>query len=269
MKFYYSYNFVINSLASKAMLFPFLGLMSMLIVGKFFPAGSSRITKLHLFHVIAVPAYNAMAVLLINLFVFTLSPSAYATLFPPPFFDFFSQSLLFSTFVAFMILDLLAFLVHFFAHKFLWPFHKTHHAPKVLTWMVTEISHPLPYILKFIIVAWLLGRLGFPFQATMIASYIRTFYIYFTHIDCNIRYRYGLQYILVSPAMHRIHHSRDEHGKNYGFLFSTWDVLCGTYKEPDVTKTFPVGIHDDPYPESYWKQMWQPFAELRPQSKRN
>ena len=70
-----------------------------------------------------------------------------------------------------------------------------------------------------------------------------------------------LRYVIVTPDMHRVHHSinQEEHDRNYGFALSLWDRLFGTYSygsQTDIT----VGLEwQDTRPTKLRWSLWLPF----------
>lgn len=60
-----------------------------------------------------------------------------------------------------------------------------------------------------------------------------------------------LRWVIVTPNMHRIHHSRvpEEHNANYGTIFSWWDRLLGSYRLDVVQERIAIGLSDYPLPK--------------------
>lgn len=264
VKNYYSLAYALNLVASKAVLFPLLAVTSLALVGRIFAARSRADNRSHVTHNVAIVIYNVLCLGFVNLLVFLLPMRFYGALFFPQawvsIWGFTSSKLLLSL-IAFVILDFTSFAMHFLTHRFFWGFHKVHHRPTELGWLVTDISHPIPYAVKFLLQLVITAQLGLPMDCIVYAGYVRTFYTYFVHIDTGYEYRYGLQYLFVSPAMHKAHHVREGIGRNFGFCLSIWDVLCGTYADPRPLRHAALGINDASYPRSYWGEMAYPFRK--------
>jgi sterol desaturase/sphingolipid hydroxylase (fatty acid hydroxylase superfamily) len=70
-------------------------------------------------------------------------------------------------------------------------------------------------------------------------------------------------YIFVTAPVHFIHHSilLKEGNSNYGTIFSFWDIIFGTFTDPNKREKpiSEVGIENDPVPSSFFKQLVFPF----------
>ncbi|MBS0490521.1 MAG: sterol desaturase family protein [Proteobacteria bacterium] len=127
--------------------------------------------------------------------------------------------------------DLIGYWRHRLQHSpALWPAHAIHHSDRELSWFSLNRMHPVDR-LGTALDTVLLAALGFPAWALGLNGLARHYYGYLIHAD--VPWTFGkLDLILNSPAMHRWHHSRDVHGKNFATLFSLWDRLFGTYFAP-------------------------------------
>jgi sterol desaturase/sphingolipid hydroxylase (fatty acid hydroxylase superfamily) len=77
----------------------------------------------------------------------------------------------------------------------------------------------------------------------MLNGLARHYYGYFIHAD--LHWTFGkFDIVLNSPAMHRWHHSREIHDKNFATLFSIWDRAFGTYYAPGPCDG-PLGVDAD------------------------
>lgn len=142
--------------------------------------------------------------------------------------------------VALVVLDFAIWLQHLAAHKIgaLWAFHQVHHADRDIDVTTAIRFHPVEIGLSMLYkMAWVVV-LG-PAPAAVVAfEVILNACAMFNH--ANIALPAGLDRVLrlvmVTPDMHRVHHSviRREHHSNYGFNLSIWDRLFGTYvAEPE------------------------------------
>ncbi len=136
-----------------------------------------------------------------------------------------------------LLLDLVIYTQHLVFHKvpWLWRLHKVHHAD--LDYDVTTGSrfHPLEILLSLLIKFALIALLGAPVLAVILFEAVLNAMAMFNH--SNIRLPQwldkGLRKLVVTPDMHRVHHSRiyDEANRNFGFNLSVWDRWFGTYQE--------------------------------------
>jgi sterol desaturase/sphingolipid hydroxylase (fatty acid hydroxylase superfamily) len=183
--------------------------------------------------------------------------------------------------------DFWVFYFHRLEHKvwWLWEFHKTHHAAEAMVWgLTTRRNHPVNEILQtftitcipgivFGIFAWFwnadVNEVLFFGIGVYYAIKLTTFYhLYHSHI--HLRFPRWLEAVLVSPAMHQLHHSTDpkHYGKNISTLFSLWDQLFGTWSRSEPT---PVKIG---YPEeqeafsTLGGLYWTPFVNIWRELKR-
>jgi sterol desaturase/sphingolipid hydroxylase (fatty acid hydroxylase superfamily) len=147
----------------------------------------------------------------------------------------------------------------------MWPAHAVHHSDTEMTWLSLERFHPINRLTTFGIDASALLVLGLPPYAVVANSLIRHYYGYFIHAD--LPWTYGKwNILLVSPAMHRWHHSADEvaYDSNFATVFGLWDWAFGTHYVPGLCKG-PLGVTDDIEPT-----LWSQFSyALRPSTYRH
>ena len=105
--------------------------------------------------------------------------------------------------------------------------------------------------------------LGAPLEVITWLSLTTAFIGMLTH--CNVEMRFGsLSWWFNTPELHRWHHSRDdwEGNKNFGENLMIWDVLFGTWFNPDRRPPLDIGIKDD-MPAKFTDQLAWPFKELQ------
>ncbi|MBO6893507.1 MAG: creatininase family protein [Roseibium sp.] len=186
---------------------------------------------------------------------------------------------------AFSVLILLAFdfgifFSHYLQHKvpILWEFHKVHHSAEVLTPITVFRASPVDLLVTGGLVIlcegaarllWLsvIGSAPGVVAILGINGGIFLFYIFgynLRHSHIWLSYPTWLSGLLVSPAMHQIHHSSEERhlDKNMGFIFSWWDKLFGTLYVPKEREDFRLGLYgevNNPF-ESSHEMIWKPFV---------
>jgi sterol desaturase/sphingolipid hydroxylase (fatty acid hydroxylase superfamily) len=141
----------------------------------------------------------------------------------------------------------------------LWPVHAIHHSPRAMNWLALARFHPLNRLLTTLLNAGVLALLGLPVWAILLNGAIRNYYGYVLHAD--IPWRFGpLRYVLVSPAMHRWHHVRDEAlaQKNFATIFAFYDLAFGTFRVP-AGPAPALGVDDAALPASWAGQMLYPL----------
>jgi len=173
-------------------------------------------------------------------------------------------------FLAVLILDLIIYLQHVMFHTvpWLWRLHRMHHTD--LDFDVTTGSrfHPIEIILSMIIKMLIVTTLGAPPVAVVIFEVLLNATAMFNHgnIRININADRLLRLLVVTPDMHRVHHSAkpDETNSNYGFNFPWWDRLLGTYKAQPEDNHLKMTIGLNQFRESrYLRFHWlliQPFV---------
>ena len=142
-----------------------------------------------------------------------------------------------ATVVSVIILDGAIYLQHVMLHAVpaLWRLHRVHHAD--LDFDVTTGSrfHPLEILLSMLIKFAVILLLGPPLLAVVIFEVLLNATSMFNH--SNVRLPLPIDRILrlfiVTPDMHRVHHSHLQHetNSNFGFNLSIWDRLFGTYRD--------------------------------------
>jgi sterol desaturase/sphingolipid hydroxylase (fatty acid hydroxylase superfamily) len=137
--------------------------------------------------------------------------------------------------LAVVVLDFAIWLQHLLSHKIgaLWRLHRMHHADRDIDVTTAIRFHPIEIALSMLYkIAWVLV-IGASPLAVLLFEVVLNACAMFNH--ANIALPRGLdrlvRIVLVTPDMHRVHHSvlRREHDSNYGFNLSVWDRIFGTY----------------------------------------
>ncbi len=150
-----------------------------------------------------------------------------------------------------VVMDFIIYLQHVLVHAIpvLWRLHRVHHAD--LDYDVTTGArfHTLEIILSMLIKFATILVLGPPVVAVVIFEVILNAMAMFNH--SNVRLPLGLDRIIrlfvVTPDMHRVHHSVEDNeaNSNFGFNLAIWDRLCGTYiaQPREGHEKMTIGIH--------------------------
>jgi sterol desaturase/sphingolipid hydroxylase (fatty acid hydroxylase superfamily) len=137
--------------------------------------------------------------------------------------------------LAVLILDFAIWLQHLITHRvpFLWRFHRVHHADRDMDVTTAIRFHPVEIAASMLLKIGLVYLLGPPALAVFVFEVLLNGTALFNHANLRLppRLEAALRLILVTPGMHRVHHStlRHEHDRNFGFALSVWDRLFGTY----------------------------------------
>jgi len=152
--------------------------------------------------------------------------------------------------VAVLLFDLWMYAWHRANHRipFLWRFHRMHHSDPALDASTGVRFHPGELILSSIARVAILPLLGMSLWHLAIYEAILLPVILFHH--SNVRFPrwmdLGLLPLIVTPAMHRVHHSRwqPETDSNYGSIFPWWDRLFGSFRLRRDPSTIEIGLDD-------------------------
>ena len=147
--------------------------------------------------------------------------------------------------VVVLIFDFAIWLQHLITHKIpvLWRLHRVHHADVDMDVTTAIRFHPVEIALSMLLKIGLVYLLGPAAVAVVLFEIILNGTAMFNHSNLALPgwLDRPLRKVLVTPDMHRVHHSvhRHEHDSNYGFSLSVWDRIFGTYIAQ------PQAGHDD------------------------
>jgi sterol desaturase/sphingolipid hydroxylase (fatty acid hydroxylase superfamily) len=171
--------------------------------------------------------------------------------------------------LAVLVLDLAIYWQHRLLHAIplLWPLHRVHHSDIAFDVSTGLRFHPLETALSMGIKLGLVVALGPHPAAMVIFELLLSTTSLFTHADFALPARLEplVRRVLVTPSMHRIHHSvlRKETDSNYSFNLSLWDRLFGSYREhpQQPPQSMPIGLPAwrDPRALSLPALLLQPF----------
>ena len=168
-----------------------------------------------------------------------------------------------------LILDLAIYLQHVLFHAVpaLWRLHRMHHADLEIDVTTGLRFHPIEILLSLLIKFAVVAALGAPALAVLIFEVLLNATSMFNH--SNIRMPLGLdrvlRWIVVTPDMHRVHHSIlvRETNSNFGFNLPWWDRLFGTYRPQPAAghEGMTIGIDQfrDPRELRLDRMLVQPF----------
>jgi len=137
--------------------------------------------------------------------------------------------------VAFLALDLLIYWQHRLFHRIplFWRLHRMHHSDLGFDTTTGVRFHPVEILLSMLIKMGAVVALGAPAVAVILFEVALNATSLFNHADLRLPLALDrvLRRLVVTPDMHRVHHSvhRHEHDSNYGFNLSWWDHLFRSY----------------------------------------
>jgi sterol desaturase/sphingolipid hydroxylase (fatty acid hydroxylase superfamily) len=135
-----------------------------------------------------------------------------------------------------LLLDLVIYLQHLMFHAVpvLWRLHRMHHADLDFDVTTGARFHPIEIVLSMLIKFAAIALLGAPAVAVLVFEVLLNATAMFNHANVRIPRAIdrALRWIVVTPDMHRVHHSIAalETNSNFGFNLPWWDRLFGTYR---------------------------------------
>lgn len=176
--------------------------------------------------------------------------------------------------VALLLLDLAIYGQHVATHKipFLWRLHRVHHADLDFDLTTGLRFHPVEILLSMGFKMLVVLALGAPAVAVLIFEVVLNVSAVFNHGNVSLPAAVDrwLRWIIVTPDMHRVHHSihRIETDSNYGFSLSWWDRLFGTYtsQPTDGHDRMTIGIEQFRTRRDLWldRLLLQPLRPREP-----
>jgi sterol desaturase/sphingolipid hydroxylase (fatty acid hydroxylase superfamily) len=135
------------------------------------------------------------------------------------------------------VLDMVIYLQHVMFHAVpsLWRLHMMHHADHDIDVTTGLRFHPIEIIISLGIKLAVVVLLGVPVQGVLAFEIILNGMAMFNHGNVRIPFMVDriLRKVIVTPDMHRVHHSVNinETNSNFGFNLSCWDYIFGTYQD--------------------------------------
>ena len=130
----------------------------------------------------------------------------------------------------------ISFFTHFLTHfvPLFWRVHRVHHLDTELDVSTTVRFHPLEFVIGLLPGLPIVVAFGLTPSALMLYELLDVAVTLWSH--SNLRLPSGvnrvLRYVIVTPDLHRVHHSawRPETNSNFGAVFPIWDVVFGTFR---------------------------------------
>ena len=135
-----------------------------------------------------------------------------------------------------VLLDLAVYFQHVMFHAVptLWRLHRVHHADQDFDLSTGTRFHPIEILLSAVIKCAAVAAIGASPVAVVVFEVLLNAAAMFNHANASLpsRAERWLRCLVVTPDMHRVHHSvlHDESSSNFGFNVPWWDRLFGTYR---------------------------------------
>jgi len=171
--------------------------------------------------------------------------------------------------LAFVALDFAVWLEHVASHRIplLWRFHRMHHADTGFDVTTGLRFHPVEILFSMLWKSAVVLALGPPVVAVLVFEIVLNGTAMFNHSNVRLPLHVDrkLRRRLVTPDMHRVHHStiRRETDSNFGFNLPLWDRLFGTYNAQPAKghEGMDIGLEQwrGSEPASLGWALWLPF----------
>lgn len=171
--------------------------------------------------------------------------------------------------LAIVLLDLAIYWQHRLFHivPLFWRLHRVHHADPAFDTTTALRFHPFEIMVSMIIKLAVVAALGAPPLAVLLFEVILNATAMFNHGNVSLPagIEQWLRWLLVTPDLHRVHHSihGDEMNRNFGFNLSLWDRLFGSLaaQPRDGHGNMMIGLKDFREPRAQWldRLLLQPF----------
>lgn len=155
--------------------------------------------------------------------------------------------------LCFLAFDLAIYAQHRLMHAWplLWRLHRVHHSDIEFDATTALRFHPLEILLSVLWKTLLIALIGAPLLAVLIFEITLNAAAMFNHANLRVAGDAWLRRLIVTPDMHRVHHSthQQETDSNYGFALSCWDHLFGSYRAQPAEGHESMRIGLDQYRE--------------------
>lgn len=170
--------------------------------------------------------------------------------------------------LAVALLDLAIYMQHVMFHAVptLWRLHRVHHADLELDVTTGTRFHPIEILVSTGIKCAAVAALGAPVLAVLVFEILLNATALFNHANVSLPAPLdrALRWLLVTPDMHRVHHSmrHEESSSNFGFCLAAWDRVFGTYRRAARGEIrYGVDAFRDPGDTRLDRLLLQPFRD--------
>jgi len=175
------------------------------------------------------------------------------------------------TAIIFVLFDIWMYFWHMANHRitFFWLFHRAHHADTEMDTTTALRFHPGELVLSTFIRMPVVIFLGMSFAELVLFETMLNISTLFHHSNMAVPEKWDrmLRTVMVTPNMHRVHHSIEmpETNSNFTSLLSVWDRLFRTFKAREDTRAITLGLPG--FREKKWQRLagflFTPFVGLQ------
>ena len=173
-----------------------------------------------------------------------------------------------------LLLDFVRYVQHRGLHavSVFWRLHQVHHSDEHFDLTTGLRFHPAETVVTHLSYAAVVALLAPPVVAVVIADFGLMIQTFFAHANIRLprRLEHRLRLFMVTPEMHRVHHTvrREEQNANFGAIFPFWDRLCRTYRaapaDADEYLRFGLSYLRDGQPRTLAALLRMPFIGAGP-----
>lgn len=176
--------------------------------------------------------------------------------------------------VAVLALDLAGWVWHRLMHRmrWLWRVHRVHHSDMAFDSSLGFRFHPFEIIFVALGNGVVSAALGLPPEGVLLSALLTTAHNFFGHANAALppQLERALRWLLITPDLHRVHHAAnmDDSMHNFSIVFSWWDRLFGSYREPLAFEPEGFGLGDERDPQQLGlpRLLWMPLERRTPAS---
>lgn len=165
--------------------------------------------------------------------------------------------------VSVLLLDLTIYVQHrlFHALPWLWRIHRVHHADPEIDVSTALRFHPLESVLSMLLKTGAVVSFGMSPSAVLAFEIVLNAAAMFNHTNVSLppRWERWIRFAIVTPDMHRLHHSTHiaNANRNFAFCVPWWDRLLGSYRAPDsASLPSSIGLPDAPFAPEHVRLPW-------------
>lgn len=157
--------------------------------------------------------------------------------------------------LAIVMLDAWTYLWHRMNHRipFLWRFHRVHHSDPHMDVTTANRFHIGEIFISSVLRVPVIILLGIRIEQIALYELLMFAVVQFHHANIGVTERWDrvLRLFIVTPFMHKVHHSRwqPETDSNYSSFLSIWDRLFGSFRINRNPSSIHIGLHDYDSPE--------------------
>jgi sterol desaturase/sphingolipid hydroxylase (fatty acid hydroxylase superfamily) len=177
-----------------------------------------------------------------------------------------------------LVRGFISFLTHYLNHRipFLWRFHRVHHMDVELDVSSTVRFHPVEMPLSLVIGLPIIIAAGLNPWVLVLYELFDISCVLFSHSNVKIPNRINvyLRYLIVTPDLHKVHHSciELETNSNYSAVFPIWDIVFGTFRTQtrEPVESMPLGLNKvaQDKANSFWWLLVSPLISLTTSQRR-